>query len=68
MKICLYLPFKYENTFNNAMLSAPESASAGKPGSRPHFKTSFGENVVVAETSYQMLEVRVGGQKRNLLQ
>ena len=50
------------------MLSAPESASAGKPGNRPHCKTSFGENVVVAETSYQMLEVRVGGQKRNLLQ
>jgi len=30
---------------------------AGKPGSRRHSRTSFSENVVVAETSYQMLEV-----------
>ena len=25
MKICVYLPFKYENTFNNASLGAPKS-------------------------------------------
>ena len=28
---------------------------AGKRGSRRHFTTSFSENVVVAETSFQML-------------
>ena len=30
---------------------------AGKSGSRRHSATSFSENVEVAETSYQMLEV-----------
>ena len=30
---------------------------AGKSGSRRHSSTSFSENVVVAETSYQMLEI-----------
>ena len=30
---------------------------AGKRGSRRHSTTSFSENVEVAETSYQMLEV-----------
>ena len=30
---------------------------AGKRGSRRHFTTSFSENVEVAETSYQMLEI-----------
>ena len=30
---------------------------AGKRGSRHHPTTSFSENVEVAETSYQMLEV-----------
>ena len=29
----------------------------GKRGTLRHSTTSFGENVVVAETSYQMLEV-----------
>ena len=30
---------------------------AGKSGSRRHFITNFSTNVVVAKTSYQMLEV-----------
>ena len=34
-----------------------EAILAGKCGSRRHSTTSFSENVEVAETSYQMLEV-----------
>ena len=35
----------------------PVSFLAGKRDSRRHSMTSFRENVVVAETSYQMLEM-----------
>ena len=39
------------------MLARGSVLLAGKCGSRRHSTTSFSENVIVAGTSYQMLEV-----------
>ena len=53
-----------EEVYEDEISSVPSSARAwtsfilaGKRGSRRHSTMSFSENVVVAETSYQMLEV-----------
>ena len=52
--------YDYEDEISSILSSARAQASvslAGKLGSRRHSTTSFSENVIMAETSYQMLKV-----------
>ena len=56
----LYDEYNYENEIFSLLRSAHAWTSvilAGKDDSRRHPTTDFSENVVVAEASYQMLEV-----------
>ena len=52
--------YDYEDEISSILSSARAQASvslAGKLGSRRHSTTSFSENVIMAETSYEMLKV-----------
>ena len=53
IKPIVYLTF----SLPSASLDLKVPILAGKRGSRRHSTTSFSESVLVAETSYQMLEV-----------
>ena len=54
--------FRFQDEYDNgyvisSTLSSARARTEGKRGGRRHSTTSFSENVEVAETRYQMLEV-----------